>query len=79
MNKLAQARARIGAALSTALLVPGVVFAQSVPPATATDLANSVDLTEAKTAAFIIFGLLIGVGVSMWVGRMIVAKFRPRA
>lgn len=67
------------AAVGTAMLVPMVAFAQATPPATPADLANSVNLSSVVPAVFTIFGLLIGVGVSLWAGRLIISKFRPKA
>lgn len=77
---LRSARSKVAALLATATALPVVAFAQAAtPPANAADLANSVDISGVVPAMFVIFGLLIGVGVALWAGRMITAKFRPRA
>lgn len=71
-------RNRVTALLGSLSALPMIAMAQTAP-ATPADLANSVDLSGVVPAVFVIFGLLIGVGVSLWAGRLIIAKFRPRA
>lgn len=77
-ERFSRGKAAMGAALVSASAFPMVVLAQEAPT-TATELAQSVDISEASGAVFILFGLLLGLGVSLWVGRLIVNKFRPRA
>ena len=75
-ERFSRGKAAAGAALGTVLLVPAVAMAQSAPT-NATELAESVNISEAGTAMFIVFGLLITLGVSLWVGNLIVRRFRP--
>lgn len=63
------------------LVATGVASAAPTTPTTPTnaaELAQSVDLAGVTEAGMIIFGLLIGVGVVLWAGRMVVRKFSPR-
>lgn len=66
------------ATLSTGLMVTaGSVFAAD-PPATATALAQSVDLSDAKGAGLIIVGLMVTAGVVLWGARLVMSKFKPK-
>lgn len=56
----------------------GVALAQSAPPATATALAQSVDLSDAKGAGLVVVGLMVTVGVVLWGARLVMSKFRPK-
>ena len=60
-----------------ALLISGAVMAQSTPT-TAVALAQSVDLSDAKSAGLIIVGLMVGAGVVLWGARLIMSKFQPK-
>lgn len=61
-----------------ALLFSGVVMAQSATPTTAVALAQSVDLSDAKSAGLIIVGLMVGAGVVLWGARLVMSKFQPK-
>lgn len=70
--RLAAFSATVGAGIGTAL-------AQSAPaPTTATALAQSVDLSDAKAAGLIIVGLLVSAGVVLWGARLVASKFHPK-
>ena len=61
-----------------ALLISGAVMAQSATPTTAVALAQSVDLSDAKSAGLIIVGLMVGAGVVLWGARLVMSKFQPK-
>jgi hypothetical protein len=45
------------------------------PVTTATQLAQSVDLSDAKGAALIVIGLLVAFGVVLWGARLVLDRF----
>jgi hypothetical protein len=59
-------------------LVTTVVLAQASAPTTATALAQSVDMSDAKAAGLIVAGLLIAAGVVLWGARLVMSKFQPK-
>lgn len=59
-------------------LLATVVMAQASSPTTATALAQSVDLSDAKTAGLVVAGLMIAAGVVLWGARLVMSKFRPK-
>ena len=61
-----------------ALLISGAVMAQSTTPTTAVALAQSIDLSDAKSAGLIVVGLLVGVGVALMGARLILGRFMPK-
>jgi hypothetical protein len=61
--------------LATATALPS--FAQTAPTS-ATQLAQAVDLSDAKSAALVVVSLLIGAGVVLWGARLVLSKFRPK-
>ena len=50
----------------------------AVDATSATQLAQSVDMSDAKAAGLIVVGLLIGVGVTLWGARLVMSKFTPK-
>lgn len=56
----------------------GVAVAQASAPTSATALAQSVDLSDARTAGLVVAGLLIAAGVVLWGARLVMSKFRPK-
>lgn len=64
--------------ISSMLLAPGMLMAQTATPTTAVALAQSVDLSDAKSAGLIIIGLLVAVGVVLWGARLVMSKFQPK-
>lgn len=65
------------AAIPALALATGAALAQTAPT-TAVGLAQSVDMSDAKSAGLIIVGLLIGVGVVLWGARLVMSKFAPK-
>lgn len=68
---------RSAAAVSALTAFAGSVFAQSATPTTATALAQTIDLSDAKSAGLIVVGLMVAAGVVLWGARLILAKFKP--
>lgn len=66
------------AAVPAVVLASGAVMAQQAAPTSATALAQSIDLSEAKSSGLIVVGLLIGVGVTLWGARLVLNHFRPK-
>lgn len=66
------------AAVPAVVMASGAVFAQQAAPTTATALAQSIDLSEAKSSGLIVVGLLIAVGVTLWGARLVLTHFRPK-
>lgn len=64
-------------ALSASAITAGAAFAAD-PPTTAVALANSVDLSDAKSAGLIIVGLMVAAGVVLWGARLVMSKFQPK-
>lgn len=58
-------------------LTIGSALAQTAPT-TATALAQSVDMSDAKAAGLVIIGLLVAAGVVLWGGRLVLSKFQPK-
>lgn len=77
MRKLQSAALKVGTAV-TALTTSALALAQSAPPTTATALAQSVDLSDAKVAGLVVVGLMIAAGVVLWGARLVGSKFRPK-
>jgi hypothetical protein len=54
-------------------------FAQTAnQPTSAVELAQSVDLSDAKSAGLIVVGLLVALGVTLWGARLVLSKFKPK-
>ncbi|HPT49254.1 MAG TPA: hypothetical protein PKZ22_03505 [Accumulibacter sp.] len=65
-------------AAATGLMVSaGTAFAQTAPT-TATALAQTIDLSDAKSAGLIIVGLMVAAGVVLWGARLVLSKFKPK-
>lgn len=66
-------------ALAGVVLTSGVAFADPpAVPATATALAQSIDLADAKGAGLTVISLLVAAGVALWGARLVLSKFMPR-
>lgn len=72
-----QLAARLAVVSSTVIVGIGTAIAQTAPT-TAAALAQSVDLSDAKSAGLIIVGLLVSAGVVLWGARLVLSKFRPK-
>lgn len=55
-------------------------FAQvaAAAPTTGTALAQTVDMSDAKSAGLITIGVLVSAGVVLWGARLVLSKFQPR-
>ena len=53
-------------------------IATSSPPADAVALVGTIDLSNATSAALLIIGALIAMGVTLWGARLVFSKFRPK-
>jgi hypothetical protein len=70
--------ARVVSAMAV-LASASTVFAQTTTaPTTATELAQSINMSDAQSAGLVIVGLLVGVGVVLWGARLVESKFRPK-
>lgn len=69
--------AKIVAGVATLALATSVM-AQSATPTTAAGLAQSVDLSDAKSAGLIVVGMLVTLGIVLWGGRLVLSHFRPK-
>jgi hypothetical protein len=76
MRNLKSLAAKVGAAATSLALLPAVAMADT--PTTAAGLAQSVDLSDAKSAGLIIVGLMITAGVVLWGARLVMSKFKPK-
>jgi hypothetical protein len=76
MRNLKKLAARLAAFTATAGAAVGTAFADT--PTTATALAQTVDLSDAKAAGLIIVGLLVSAGVVLWGARLVLSKFHPK-
>ena len=47
-------------------------------PASAVALAQTVDLSDAKSAGLIIVGLMVTAGITLWGARLVMSKFKPK-
>lgn len=63
---------------SSALLLSAANSFAADAPATATALAQAVDLSDAKAAGLVVTGLLVAVGVTLWGARIVLRKFTPK-
>lgn len=66
------------AAVPTAVLAGANLAMAQAAPTTAVGLAQSIDLSDAKSAGLIIIGLLVAAGVVLWGGRLVLSKFQPK-
>ena len=67
------------ASVMAALTSASSSFADTTtPPTTATQLAQSINMSDAQSAGLVIVGLLVGVGVVLWGARLVESKFRPK-
>ncbi len=67
------------ASIMTALIGASSAFAQTTTtPTTATELAQSINMSDAQSAGLVIVGLLVGVGVVLWGARLVESKFKPK-
>jgi di/tricarboxylate transporter len=64
------------AVLTGLALTAPMAFADT--PTTASQLAQSVDMSDAKAAGLIITGLLVSAGVVLWGARLVASKFKPK-
>jgi hypothetical protein len=80
MHKLKKFVGHLTTFAATTFATVGAAVAQTAPaaPTTAVELAQSVDLSEAKAAGLIVVGLLITLGVVLWAARLVMSKFRPK-
>lgn len=71
--------ARVAVAVSS-ISAAGLALAQAVPtpPTTATALAQTVDLSDAKGAGLVVVGLMVSAGVVLWGARLVMSKFKPK-
>jgi hypothetical protein len=71
--------ARVSGFVSS-LALSAAAFAQSTPatPTTATALAQSIDLSDAKSSGLLIVAALVSLGVVLWGARLILNHFRPK-
>lgn len=76
MRKLKTLAAQVAVLVASAATA-GAAFAAD-PPTTAVALANSVDLSDAKSAGLIIVGLMVAAGVVLWGARLVMSKFKPK-
>ncbi|WP_152446825.1 hypothetical protein [Janthinobacterium sp. HH01] len=77
MNRISKSLVKVAVAAGSALAA-GAAFAVD-PPTSATALAQSIDLSDAKGAGLVVIGLLVGIGVTLWGASMIAARFKPKA
>lgn len=67
------------AVISAALMLAGSAFADgAATPTTSVGLAQSIDLSDAKSAGLIVVGLMVTVGVVLWGARLVLSKFKPK-
>jgi hypothetical protein len=77
MNRFSKVASKVVVAAATAVAA-GAAFAQQAAPTTATQLAQAVDMSDAKAAGLVIIGLIIACGVVLWGARLVAAKFAPK-
>ena len=79
-NKLKFLATRIAAVPAVLTVAATSAFAQTSgpTPTTAVELAQSVDLSDAKAGALVIVGMMIAAGVTLWGARLIMSKFKPK-
>ena len=78
MRTLKSLAARLAAIPFVLAATAGAAMAQSATPTTAVGLAQSVDLSDAKSAGLIIVGLMVAAGVVLWGARLVMSKFQPK-
>ena len=75
MNRVSKVASNVVVAAASAVAA-GAAFAAA--PTTATQLAQAVDMSDAKAAGLVIIGLIIACGVVLWGARLVAAKFAPK-